>query len=448
MILTAAVFTARNASAVTFTNLYILSTNVYFDDQFNVTNSDGLVPNGLVLSGNVIYGAASAGGIYGRGSIFRVNTDGSGFTNLFNFDSTNGDTPDSGLTLVGNTLYGTTHVGGQVGAGVVFRINTDGSGFARVHDFNFTDGQNPQHGLTLHSNLLYGTTSLGGLNGWGNIYTVDVTNNNISFVYQFTNEALAYGGFAFSNDTAYGFARGPLGSNGWIYTFGSGGYSVLYNFIGTNGSDPWGTPIISGNTLYGSTPSGGQFMNGNVFRINLDGSGFTNLYSFTPNGGANMDGTHPYNYNGLVLSGNTLYGTATGNGPGGQGTVFRVNTDGSSFAVLYSFGFTNGAYPDSLLLSGGTLYGATYGGFDGDFFVGPVSGSGSVFSLVVPPPAPRLNINLVAGQPVLTWSDPSSSFSLITSTNLTTTFTNIPGAQSPYTNSLIGPNRFFRLQSN
>ena len=58
---------------------------------------------------------------------------------------------------------------------------------------------------------------------------------------------------------------------------------------------------------------------------------FTTLYSFT--GGS--DGADPYA--GLILSGNTLYGTANNGGSSGNGTVFAVNTDGTGFTTLYSF---------------------------------------------------------------------------------------------------------------
>ena len=53
--------------------------------------------------------------------------------------------------------------------------------------------------------------------------------------------------------------------------------------------------------------------NGTVFAVNTDGTGFTNLHSFTAASGSlvsitNSDGASPYA--GLILSGNTLYGTA------------------------------------------------------------------------------------------------------------------------------------------
>ena len=55
---------------------------------------------------------------------------------------------------------------------------------------------------------------------------------------------------------------------------------------------------------------------------------FTTLHSFTATAGAypytNSDGAFPTA--GLILSGNTLYGTAQGRGSSGSGTVFAVHT--------------------------------------------------------------------------------------------------------------------------
>ena len=54
-----------------------------------------------------------------------------------------------------------------------------------------------------------------------------------------------------------------------------------------------------------------------------------------PRSDTNSDGAYPHA--GLILSGNTLYGTAYGGGSSGNGTVFAVNTDGTGFTNLYSF---------------------------------------------------------------------------------------------------------------
>src|SRR5580658_10040852 len=117
-------------------------------------------------------------------------------------------------------------------------------------------------------------------------------------------------------------------------------FTTLYSFVLGNdaagdptGGKPSAGVILSGDTLYGTT----QAYGGTVFAISTNGTGFTTLYSFTDGDGIS-DGIYP---NGLVLSGTTLYGTTSGGGfgPGteGSGTVFAVNTDGTDFTTLYSF---------------------------------------------------------------------------------------------------------------
>jgi len=103
--------------------------------------------------------------------------------------------------------------------------------------------------------------------------------------------------------------------------------------------------------LFGTTTLGGSSGYGTVFKVNVDGTGFTNLYNFT--GGS--DGAFPLAD--LILSGNKLYGTASGGSSSGNGAVFALDTDGSGFTNLHGFtvgtgnfgSVTNldGAYPTS-----------------------------------------------------------------------------------------------------
>src|SRR5215831_8307035 len=48
-------------------------------------NSDGANPNVSILSGNTLYGTAIQGGSGGSGTVFKVNTDGTGFVTLHSF---------------------------------------------------------------------------------------------------------------------------------------------------------------------------------------------------------------------------------------------------------------------------------------------------------------------------------------------------------------------------
>jgi uncharacterized repeat protein (TIGR03803 family) len=150
----------------------------------------------MALSGNTLYGI---GGSPTNGGVFAIQTDGTGFTNLYTFTATSGplstnrdgaQTIDNGgLVLSGNTLYGTAYYGGSAGNGTVFAVNTNGSGFATLHSFTAessgtnNDGANPYSGLVLSSNTLYGTAKKGGIRGAGTVFSISVTVNEPSTNY-------------------------------------------------------------------------------------------------------------------------------------------------------------------------------------------------------------------------------------------------------------------------
>src|SRR5690349_7224380 len=83
---------------------------------------------------------------------------------------------------------------------------------------------------------------------------------------------------------------------------------------------------------------------------------FTTLHHFS-----GFDGAYPEA--GFILSGNTLYGTASnGGGGGGPGTVFVIQPDGASFTNLHALTASEGAEPYAgLVLVSDTLYGTTSG---------------------------------------------------------------------------------------
>jgi uncharacterized repeat protein (TIGR03803 family) len=119
-------------------------------------------------------------------------------------------------------------------------------------------------------------------------------------------------------------------------------FTVLHSFDGADGSWPW-TLILSGNTLYGNTTYGGSSSNsvggdGTVFKVNTDGTGLTNLHTFTA---PSYSGSALTNYDGmnpgvLILSSNTLYGVAETGGSSGNGTVFRLTLPLPQLAIIHS----------------------------------------------------------------------------------------------------------------
>ncbi len=382
-------------------------------DSNTYTNGDGAYPAGLFLSGNTLYGTAVCGGSSGNGTAFKINTDGTGFAVLHSFTATAASSSAStnsdgvcpqGMILSGNTLYGTAYDGGVAGNGTVFKFNTTGTGFTVLHGFTAVvdiiltndDGSSPNGGLSLAGGILYGTTADGGGANNGSVFRVNTNGTGFTMLHDFSglndaensDGAVPFDGLTLSGNTLYGTAFwGGSGGNGTVFkvnTTGTG-FTVLHNFTGYlivnglngDGANPGGKLLLSGNTLYGSASQGGGSGNGTVFKVNTDGTGFSTLYSFT--GGA--DGANPEA--GLILSGNSLYGTASDIYSSRYGTVFKVNTDGTGFSTLYSFsGGADGANPEaSLVLSGNTLYGtAEYGGSSGCGTVFKVNTNGTGFS--------------------------------------------------------------------
>src|SRR5437870_644312 len=77
---------------------------------------------------------------------------------------------------------------------------------------------------------------------------------------------------------------------------------------------------------------------GSILDARIPAQTFTVLHTFTSTSGANAtnsDGANPSA--GLILSGNTLYGTAEYGGGSGWGTVFAVNTNGTGFTTRHNF---------------------------------------------------------------------------------------------------------------
>ena len=411
---------ARPAEAQTFKTLH------------SFTNSpDGYRPVAVILSGGKLYGTASSGGTNGSGTVFALNTDGSGYTNLHSF--ARGSSPNAVL-LVGNTLYGTTYVGNTV-----FAINTNGTGFTNLTSFSGANGAYPEGSLLLSGNTLYGTASQDGSGYYGTVFAVNINGTGgVSSVYGFTGGLDGNGpvaGLILSGNTLYGTAyNGGSENGGTVFGVNTDGtdFTNLHSFASfpNDGYWPQGKLVLSGNTLYGTAQYGGTSDYGTVFAVNTDGAGFTNLYNFT--GGT--DGGYPKAE--LVLSGSTLYGTAQYGGSSEDGTVFAVSTNGTGFTILHTFGGSDGASPgSSMILSGNILYGTTGGGGS--------AGDGTVFSLSLVATAPTLNLNLSGTNVILSWA--AAGFTLQSTTNLASPQWNPVSGQNTVTNPIEGTQMFYRL---
>ncbi len=262
---------AGRATAQSFTTLYSFSaTSINLSGDY--TNSDGANPfAGLTPAGNGSprYGTAANGGSGGVGTVFAVNADGTGFTNLHSFTGGDGANPWAGLLLSGSTLYGTTLRGGSAGEGTVFAINTDGTGFTNLYQFTGgSDGSYPNGGLILAGNTLYGTASHKGGSGSGTVFAINTDGTGFRILHNFT--ATVSNAYQYYDPYLY-----------YDYYYGyEGGYYDVYVNINEDGAVPVTGLILAGNTLYGTATLGGSGGNGTVFSVNTDGTGFTTVHSF------------------------------------------------------------------------------------------------------------------------------------------------------------------------
>jgi uncharacterized repeat protein (TIGR03803 family) len=443
--LMAMLFLVMNARAAGFTTLGSLS----------VSNGVGTF-GPMIISGNILYGTFYSGASNNDGTVFKVNTDGTGFTNLYIFGGDDGENPHAALALAGDTLYGTTEFGGSAGNGTVFKIKTDGTCFSNLWNFKQSGGVEPVAELAIAGSTLYGTTTGGGSGNCGTLFKINTDGTGFTNFYDFHGRDgdIPAAGLMVSDGVIYGtteYGGNQSAEGGTIFKVNADGtgFTNLYNFTtifhGTSsltngdGAEPVTSLMQSGNTLYGITGAGGAAGDGTLFRINTDGTGFTNVYNFDGGAGFGMPTGN------LALCGHTFYGTA-GGGTGADGTIFMIQTDETGPTNLYNF--SGAEYDDSILTytngdGAGPVGGLTFShnvlyGMTGS---GGGNGWGTMFAYTLPPP--DLGIQLVGNTVILNWNDPA--FVLQAASGVTGSFTNVPFAVSPYTNAITGSKVFFRL---
>jgi uncharacterized repeat protein (TIGR03803 family) len=432
-------------AAVSFTNLV----------SFNQTN--GALPNAGLIQGKDgnFYGTTVSGGPGGGGTMFQMTPSGA-ITNLVSFNGTNGASPRAGLVQVlDGSFYGTTYIGGSNNAGTVFQVATDGT-LTTLVTFANAGGAYPIAGLIQGGDgNFYGTTAIGGTNGYGTAFQV-MTNGALATLVSFdingTNGASPYAGLLQGNDGGlYGTTyQGGTSGYGTIFKLTTNGtFTSLYSFNGTNdGGNPYaGLVQGSDGNFYGTTFNGGTNGYGTVFEFATNGV-LTTLVSF-----GNTNGAYPQA--GVIQgSDGNFYGTTTAGGAytnqygSGDGTIFKLGTNGT-LTTLVSFDGTNGASPEGGLVQtvDGSFYGTTANG--------GTNGYGTIFRLSVIVPPPGFQTVTRAGTTLtLTWSATvGQSYQMLYKTNLNQTVWNNLNNSLIATNPIMttfdatGPDRqrFYRI---
>jgi uncharacterized repeat protein (TIGR03803 family) len=241
----------------------------------------------LLLSGSTLYGMTVCGGIYYNGSsiwggtVFKINNDSTGFQVLHNFAGSPGDGQWSPGNLIqsGSTLYGMTYGGGASGRGTIFKINNNGTGFQLLHSFtgNSNDGADSHGSLIQVGDSLYGITNAGGSSNRGVVFKIDTDGTDFQVLHSFTGNSNDGGGpiagsLIQSGSILYGMTySGGASNNGVVFQIDANGtgFQVLHSFNGTEGKHPYGSLLLSGLTLYGMTGDGGSSNQGVIFALDI-----------------------------------------------------------------------------------------------------------------------------------------------------------------------------------
>jgi uncharacterized repeat protein (TIGR03803 family) len=317
-------------------------TNLRVLKSFGSLTSTGFVgPQGILTGRNGrLYVTSREDGLYGKGSVCRMNLDGTGYEVIHDFGARRNDGTYPVAPLIEGTdgfLYGTTPAGGRYNGGTVFKLRRKGSDYAIIHHFNPTnEGFNPVGPLLEASNgLLYGTTPDGGIPRaatptHGAIYRLDKSGGNYRMLVE----------IAWAAGPAFVKAFLLEGADGLLYgaaTPQSRGNPVDFIFtIQKNGSGfirlpSWDTAPakvryrllgwIQGDERVRYRPSsgGGAYYNNVIARIRNDGTGYGEILRFEPTNApaeASLITSLALGPDGLV------YGTTQYGGDLGSGTVF------------------------------------------------------------------------------------------------------------------------------
>jgi len=282
----------------------------------------------LVSDGLFLYGMTGYGGTSDSGIVFKIKNDSSGYTKLMDFKGPiNGGIPYGSLIFDGTYLYGMTAYGGANDEGVIFKIKTDGTGYTKLLDFDGTNGSNPFGDLLSDGIFLYGMTTSGGANNLGTIFKIKSDGTGYFKVLDFagaSNGSHPNGSLISDGTFLYGMTtEGGTSQEGIIFKINTDGTSFvkLLDFTGiSNGSIPEGSLITDGTYLYGMTYD-------DIFKIKTDGTGYSQLFTFTS---SNKNGYSPYGS--LFSDGKSLYGMTYMGGANNQGVLFKYTFSATGIA--------------------------------------------------------------------------------------------------------------------
>ncbi len=328
----------------------------------NGLSQDGATPFAPVTIGadGTLYGTTHDGGSSGDGTVYKISPNGAE-TVLHSFTGgSDGLYPIAAVTIgKDGKLYGTTGGYRSSGYGTIFSLNTDGSGYLVQYRFNGTSGGTLPYGTLTPAPgpgvAFYGTTyggstsSTGGTRGDGTVYAVTPGSTDggakVRYLHQFGDGSVVSDGVAPEYGPLLIDADGDVygettegGSVGYGTVFeiaaATGKTTILHNFgSGTDGENPdGGLTLASDGNFYGATFAGGTHGgdnpdgfttgDGTLFRISSKGTSYVVIHDF--DSASSDDGASPYDRPIQDSKTGDLFGTTFVGGSEGDGVIYQL----------------------------------------------------------------------------------------------------------------------------
>ncbi|HTK79301.1 MAG TPA: choice-of-anchor tandem repeat GloVer-containing protein [Rhizomicrobium sp.] len=346
--------------------------NVGFKVIHSFNGDDGAIPYGGVAPAphGGFYVATLGGGSSNGGALTLINKDGTSRV-LHSFTGGNDGQSPFGTPFrwsVDGNIYGTTEEGGASSCGTIYRYAPRSGAYQQLYAFRCSpDGAYPVAALNDIGGVLESTANGGGSHDVGALIFVRSDGSaGTSCSFSGNDGDFPDASVAPANGNYYTIAHEDDIGYGTVTEFHgvTCNTSVIHRFAsGSDGAFPSGSLLFYNNALYGTTVFGGGPNLGTVFRVNLDGSNYAVLHSFQGICCGNSDGSFPESALTLNPNDNMLYGTTTNGGNSSDlGTVFKIDPNTGTETVVHSFSGTDGANPTGdLYIRKGNIYGTIYG---------------------------------------------------------------------------------------
>ncbi|MEP1095203.1 MAG: choice-of-anchor tandem repeat GloVer-containing protein [Cyclobacteriaceae bacterium] len=314
----------------------------------------GLNPVGSLIEVNEkLWGVTQQGGAGSGGTIFNLNTDGTGLEFVYSFVQGTGIQPWGDLTEVDGKLWGTT----TSTSGVIFNIDLDGSNYMVSHSFG-TDAPSSYSTLVQFDDKLYGTTVAGGDTGAGTLFSFDFAESKFTQIHDFTNGldcAYPRKGITAIGDKLWGISAKGGNGVGIIYNLNADGSAFTIVSEGLKFTN--GGLLEYDGKLWGTASSGGyNETDGTIFSVSLSTFDFQIEKDFAAYIGGDLRSD-------LIEANGLLWGHTAVGGDNGKGTIFSFDPGSSELITVHHFNETDGRFPAAnMILVDGRLIGNASGG--------------------------------------------------------------------------------------